>query len=301
MGDSASVQSNCLGIAPEGTAQGVKWPHGSIGSFAVEGNHEMYARAIGFLDTFLPTLGVTLPSGGVTGQAAGYVALENAYWRVIMLDTGYNTYSLVPKMDNRNNTQPQAVIDWLVNEVNIGNASDTRGIIFFSHHQVESAFEDPYLATPWQIAELMPPNRTVVWLWGHEHRVSWYELFSVTNATVPLNVYGRCVGNGGFPGSVGAIPPRAKASGLMVYDDRVYEIETGFFNSSVSYNGFVHLTLEKNTASIVYSSLATDPKTGLISNEIQTDLVAETFVVDEDGNVALESFEVVNPDLTIIR
>jgi hypothetical protein len=123
-----------------------------------------YSRAWGFFDTLLPTLGVRDPSTGtVTGQHGGTVALENAYWRLILLDTGYGTYAWLPKPESRNNTQPDAVVDWLVNEVRIGDPTDKRGIIFFTHHQVESAFEEPHDATPKQIAKLMPPGRTVLW------------------------------------------------------------------------------------------------------------------------------------------
>jgi hypothetical protein len=299
VGSSDWVQSNCLGQAKSGVTQGVTWPHGSLGSFAVEGNHEMYARATGFFDTFLPTLGVNDASGKPQGQQAGFVSMENKYWRVILLDTGYNTYSLIPKMDNRNNTQPQAVIDWLVNVVDIGNPEDTRGIIFMTHHQVESAFEQPYLATPTQIAALMPPGRTVVWLWGHEHRLAFYEKFSLPNSTVPLNIYGRCIGNSGFPSSIGGIPPRAKESGLMAYDDRVYDIESGFFTTQVGYNGFIRLTLQQNTAEIVYSSIATDPATGELSPTLETALASELFEVDEAGNVSLSNFSVLG-NLTVI-
>jgi hypothetical protein len=68
------VASNCLGQAPPGVARGVRWPHGSRGSFAVPGNHEYYSRAFGFFDTFLPTLGVVArevgPGGGNDTDAA---------------------------------------------------------------------------------------------------------------------------------------------------------------------------------------------------------------------------------------
>ena len=44
VGDEPEIKSNCLGIAPEGVKQGVTWPHGSIGSFAVQGNHVRSTR-----------------------------------------------------------------------------------------------------------------------------------------------------------------------------------------------------------------------------------------------------------------
>lgn len=258
----------------------------------------MYSRAYGFFDTFLPTLGVADPkTGQMSGQGAGFVALENKYWRVIMLDTGYGTYSVVPKMDSTNNTQPESVLRWLRDDVQIGNKSDTRGLIFLTHHQVESAFGAPYPATPKQIAALLPSNRTVVWLWGHEHRMAWYEPTTIG----ALTVHGRCIGNSGFPASVAAIPAKAKDAGLMVYDDRVYQQVSGFFDTKTSYNGFTHMTLEGPVATIEYATLATDPATGVVSDTIQTDLLKETFKVDQQGNVQLVEFNIINPDLTIVH
>jgi hypothetical protein len=215
----------------------------------------------------------------------------------------YHTYSWDPFSDNKNLTQAEAVMDWLENVVQIGNESDTRGLIFLTHHQVRTAFhgEGTFLETPHQVANLMPPNRTVVWLWGHEHRVSWYDMFSLDNSTVPLNVYGRCVGNSGFPGEMAPIPPDAGATGLRAYDDRLYTYESGFSNASVSYNGFVRIKLQKNVATILYSSLEDDPTTGRLSPTLESPLVTESFSVDMNtGNVEQIDFEVLNPDITIV-
>jgi hypothetical protein len=261
----------------------------------------MYSRGYGFFDTFLPTLGTNDAKGNAQGQQAGYVAMENKYWRVIMLDTGYNTYSMEAKLDNSNNTQPQEIIDWLRDVVQIGNASDHRGLIFFTHHQVVSAFGGESLATPWQIAELLPANKTVIWLWGHEHRVAWYELQQIANAVQPVNFYGRCIGNSGFPSSTSPIPTRAKEAGLRAYDDRAYMVDSGLFNITVSFNGWIHIDLEQETATILYSSLALDPSTGILSPSLQIDLVSEKFEVDAEGNVSLIEFDVLDPAITIVQ
>jgi hypothetical protein len=311
VGSSDVVESHCLGQVPKGAKKAVTWPHGSLGSFAVMGNHELYGRAYGFFDTFLPTLGVPGAKGrnagrtkhrgarnGISGQDAGFVALENKYWRVILLDTGFNTYSIIPGMDNKNNTQPAQVIDWLLNVVNISDPNDTRGIIFLSHHQVESAFGSPSQATPNQIADIMPPNRTVVWLWGHEHRLSFYKLLSVGDQNT-VNVYGRCVGNSGFPASIGPIPQRAREAGLEVYDDRVYEMETGFFNMQVGYQGWMIATLNKNALTINYQSLETDAS-GNLNPTTWADLVQESYETDTAGNVVLTDFQIQNSNLTVI-
>jgi hypothetical protein len=300
VGGEEYVQSNCLGNPPSGVQKGVTWPHGSLGSFAVQGNHEMYARALGFFNTFLPTLGVKDPSSGnLSGQKSGFLTMENAYWRVILLDTGFGTYSIIPNNnDKKDDTQPQLIIDWLINEVNIGNVSDTRGIIFMTHHQAETAFEAPWQATPQQIAPLLPPGRTVLWLYGHEHRLAFYKMLTLPGDN-PLNIYGRCVGNGGFPGSVGDIPARAKEAGLQAYDDRIYKLETGFFNQNVSFNGWTYMTFLKNTVTLSYASFSLS--NGGIDPSASTELARELFSVDESGNVALSNFAILDPEMTVVN
>jgi len=301
LGAKEYIDAHCLGIAPEGVKKGVTWPHGSIGSIAVMGNHEMYSRAVDFFDHFLPTLGTVAATGRMSGQGAGYASLENKYWRILNLDTGFGTYSLLPKFDNRNNTQPQAIVDWLRNEVQIGNASDTRGIIILTHHQVQSAFESPYDATPKQIASMLPPNRTIIWLWGHEHRLAFYKMQAIEGANDNSTMYhGRCIGNSGFPSSLGPIPAKAQKAGLIAYDDRQYMIETGIYDLPVGWNGFARLSLKQRQAQIVYSSLASDPATGQLSPKMQTDLVEEIFEVDDNGNVQLRRMDILDKDMTVV-
>lgn len=70
------------------------WPYGSIGSFAMMGNHEMYSSGEAYFATLLPYMGFygdqTLEKVPVTQvQQASYFCLENDHWRIIALDTGY--------------------------------------------------------------------------------------------------------------------------------------------------------------------------------------------------------------------
>jgi len=47
-------------------------------------------RAAGAFDVFLPGLGLRTP-GGMTGQQTSFFCLQNHYWRMIAIDTGYNS------------------------------------------------------------------------------------------------------------------------------------------------------------------------------------------------------------------
>jgi hypothetical protein len=230
IGTPDEVESNVLGNITRFDGQverGVTWPFGCRGSFALSGNHEGFARFIGYYEHFLTALGIRDPATGrAAGQPASYSALVNAYWRVINLDTGYHSYS--KGLENRDNTQPNAVIAWLRDVVKLGAENDTRGIILISHHQPVSAFLQPYTATIHQLLQeqVLPPDRTLLWMFGHEHRLSIYEKQNISDTSVessisypddPLelsahgaertaaagtdekyvSIYPRCVGNGG--------------------------------------------------------------------------------------------------------
>src|SRR5258705_435202 len=55
------------------------WPHGSQSTFAMNANHEMYSGGDGYFETALAAL----------NQEASYFCLENRYWRILGLDSGY--------------------------------------------------------------------------------------------------------------------------------------------------------------------------------------------------------------------
>jgi hypothetical protein len=58
VGSPHEVDENFLGIKnPRNSYEPCLWPNGSHGSFALNGNHEMYARGLAYFDRILPTLG----------------------------------------------------------------------------------------------------------------------------------------------------------------------------------------------------------------------------------------------------
>ncbi|CAF4547299.1 unnamed protein product, partial [Didymodactylos carnosus] len=136
------VEHCCLGVKPHWSEQGVFWPIGKNGSFAIPGNHELYSRGYGYWDHFLPRLGLFDPTDltkPIHCQKASYWLLENDNWRVIGLDTGYDSYSVIT-IDKFPIKLPHQLMDWLQNVVCLSpTMTDKRGLLFFSHHQVVSA------------------------------------------------------------------------------------------------------------------------------------------------------------------
>jgi len=85
------VRENFLGKKTSPYAP-VRWPTGAKGSFALNGNHEMYADGNGYWKLVLPRMGLKERcSEWGAGQWASFFCLENKHWRIIGLDTGYNS------------------------------------------------------------------------------------------------------------------------------------------------------------------------------------------------------------------
>ena len=241
------------------------WHRGSKGSFALLGNHEMFSRGIGYFKNLLPSMGVK--SGAkYAGQGASFFCLENDYWRVIGLDTGYHSIGAIPVIENMDFIEkiplignllgkiliPQCslhekLIEWLKKNVKPGN--DKRGIIFLSHHQYCSAFEKDYSILGNQLGKLTGSNRPVLWIWGHEHRMSIYGLYGSAPC---IKAYGRCIGHGGMPVElVKSAPKKDKIikKPLVLFDNRKKETIDGV---SIGYNGYTLLNFNKDKLEIEY-------------------------------------------------
>lgn len=236
---------------------GSPWVRGNSGSFAVLGNHEMYARGDAFFEHLLPALGIRNPAGAYTGQKAGYFCLQTPYWRILGLDTGYHStgkpvLEFIPGLEpdcHFDDTQ----MDWLKNTVNLGDPSDKRGILIFTHHQFITAFgKEPEFSKPaQQLASLLGPERTVLWLWGHEHKLAFYQKMRIDTGT---SVYGRCIGNGGTPIEINAKnftldKDKSGYKALVAFDKR---FQKAVNDNPLGFNGYSVLKLERETLTLSY-------------------------------------------------
>ena len=256
---------------------GSPWVRGPLGSFAVLGNHEMYAKGSAFFDNLLPTLGIAAPPaaaaptaaplpaatspapapGGaprLLGQKAGFFCLENDHWRILGLDTGYHSIGK-PVLELLPWFQPDcrlddAVVRWLKEVVRVGE--DQRGLVVMTHHQYISAFDEPEYTVPArQLAALIGETRPVLWLWGHEHRFSLYEKYAMQGG---LTAYGRCIGHGGMPVEVNTNTRNPKRQGnarLVMVDDRIRTGE-GSAKDPLGWNGYALLHIDGPELTIEY-------------------------------------------------
>jgi Calcineurin-like phosphoesterase len=273
VGDPQSVNENCLGIKnPNNNYDPVTWPLGSRGSFALNGNHEMYANGNGYFDVLLPRLGQRDASGAMSGQQTSFFCLQNTHWRIIAIDTGYNSIGVpilshiplineIPGVGGDCKLKAE-LIDWLTGVVK--PAQDQRGLIILSHHQNYSAFQNDYKKPAQQLWKA-GIQRPVLWFWGHEHRLAGYDLYGTTD----LKSFGRCIGHGGMPVDRGD-PEHGPTP--VFYDNRLAK-------NSFGVNGFMNLTFTGPTLLAEYADLD------------GTKVLREEWTVDGGGAVRLLSKE----------
>lgn len=237
--------------------EGAPWPRGSAGSFAVLGNHEMYAKGDAFFEKLMPAIGLRREDGSYAGQKAGFFCLENQYWRILGLDTGYHSVGK-PILEFLPFWKPDArfddkLMDWLQNTVRLNDPADKRGLLILTHHQFISAFnkEAEYQKPGSQLGSLVGQSRKLIWLWGHEHKLSFFERVQVKDSP---QVYGRCIGFGGTPveieGKSFQLSDKLKGYSKLVAVDRrrnkaVKDVPVGF-------NGYAVIKLKDDTLHIEY-------------------------------------------------
>eukprot|EP00434_Breviolum_minutum_P033261 symbB.v1.2.029432.t1/scaffold3216.1/size60985/3 len=262
LGDAEAFRYNVMGESPGEGRVGVSWPKGSHTTFLMAGNHEQIDGMNG-----LVYHGYTY-----SGQKTNYGAWLSDHWRFVALDTGYRCMHL--RANGSRDTgdsgetdapQPEVVVEWLSQTLNLNNVSDTRGIVIMSHHQPYSDFERAYLGTALQLQKILPKNRTVLWLFGHEHRFALYDKLrlndtwnctgSVSHFVSDFYFYPRMVGYGGYRDSPKAPKSEDRPWKLKAWDQRVYqEIPNDDDKNlqALGYNGYFKIVVNGARLTITY-------------------------------------------------
>ncbi len=140
------------------------------------------------------------------------------------------------------------MISWVRNIVrpNI----NVKPTLLLSHHLYYTAFKDQSYARPAkQLAEFFP-TQNLIWMWGHEHRLAIYDLFSIDGG---IKAYGRCLGHGGMPVDVSTADNfKLSKAPLLLYDSSTHKLDDG---TEVGRNGFVVLTLDDFMLTLDYRDL----------------------------------------------
>lgn len=120
--------------------------------------------------------------------------------------------------------------------------------MLLSHHQYFTAFKDEAFQRPAkQLCEFFA-GQDVVWIWGHEHRLSLYERYSPDGN---VTCWARCLGHGGMPVECGT--PDPKRAPIAFYDARCdYPAGDG---SCVGWNGYLNATVDGAKLELEYRDL----------------------------------------------
>lgn len=226
-----------------GTAQEYKdyflglrgWPRGSKGTYALNGNHEMYSGGEGYFGVALPAL----------GQRTSYFALESEQWRIVAIDTGYfaRTFPLLELALKSWIRLPKPNRTWL-RDVVFADPEDRRPVLLLSHHQWFSAFDSEYPRVGANVAPYL--DRVLLWFWGHEHRFAAYAPFGLEGAR---QVRARCIGHGGMPVEIGATMRRSDRN-LACWDTRYAGSLDGV---PIGYCGYALLDLSGPTLTVAHN------------------------------------------------
>jgi Calcineurin-like phosphoesterase len=145
-----------------------------IGSWSLNGNHDMYSGGYGYYDTLLAD-----PRFGKQAKSS-FFRLHNKNWQILGLDTAYDDNSL---------RDPQA--KWVTETL----AANPQKTMLLTHHQFFSAYEnaeDVGAVLREKLKPLLAAGRIDAAIWGHEHRCVAYSTFENIR-------YPRLIGHGGIP------------------------------------------------------------------------------------------------------
>jgi hypothetical protein len=152
------------------------WPvaesdSGTIGSWSLCGNHDMYSGGEGYYDSLLQD------QRFARQEHSSCFSLETPHWQILGLDTAWDDHAL---------EEPQPA--WVQSKL---DESD-RKLVLLSHHPLFSAYEAVGPSLLRALERPLASGRVKSWYWGHEHRCMLFK----PHQGVP---YARCVGHGGVP------------------------------------------------------------------------------------------------------
>jgi Calcineurin-like phosphoesterase len=155
---------------------------GRIGSWALNGNHDMYSGGHGLFEVTLGDPRFAQQRAG--GQATSWFTMVTDRWNIVGLDTAWRHRLLEVRGDELFVEGDLGRLEGSQARVLDRCAAEDKRLLVLSHHQLFSAYDESHLrfgddraATP--LAEELGPileRRPVdAWFWGHEHDCLAYE------------------------------------------------------------------------------------------------------------------------------
>jgi hypothetical protein len=160
------------------------WPQGSLGSFTLNSNHEMYSGGGPYFDE-----AVGGPVFNKLQSPFSFFALENSNWIIVGLDSAYNAGELSLYMNGSlgNNAQ----LPFLQQMAQRG-----KQLIILTHHNglpTSGVQPNPPLTLYTEVmGAFANGSAPAYWYWGHQHVGAVYK-------PLPNGTLGRCLGHAALP------------------------------------------------------------------------------------------------------
>jgi hypothetical protein len=200
------------------------WPAGSVASYALNSNHEMYSGGHGYF-------GIALTDQKFQAQRdRSYFALANDDWLVIGLDSAYAAQDFLYQTGFIQEPQIAWIKSIVAKYGSRGDGSPKRIIVLTHHEPIEYDGKqvNPLLSQVVGAIGRAPD----FWYWGHVHGVAEFN-------AVPLargQMLGRCVGHGAVPYERDPMTP------ALVWTEDTLAKDAA--SPSRALNGFVVLTFD---------------------------------------------------------
>ncbi len=172
VGEADEYQDRMLKLWPVKAAEKSK-----IGSWSLNGNHDMYSGGHGYFDTLLAEPRFLAWHRDESGKPSSFFLIEDANWQIFGLDTSWNLPSLgsavfgAPTLEDyggMNGILTPEQVAWMKTVRNTA-----KGCVLLTHHQASSSRTNEKQHSDEAIAALKKAGlyaKIDAWIWGHEHR-----------------------------------------------------------------------------------------------------------------------------------
>jgi hypothetical protein len=180
----------------------------AIGSWSLNGNHDMYSGGHGYFDTLLRTDTLLRWHGDASGNPSSFFLIEDGDWQVFGLDTSWNLPSLGSTIFGRptlkdyggqNGVLTNEQVRWMARM-----RDPAKGCILLTHHQPASSRSSEKQHADEAVALMKAAgvySQIDAWIWGHEHRgvVFKPKAQRTVKRLKDAPEFCACMGHGGVP------------------------------------------------------------------------------------------------------
>lgn len=179
-----------------------------IGSWSLNGNHDMYVGGFGYFDKLLRDGRFLRWHRDAAGEPSSFFVIEDADWQFFGLDTAWNLPSLASAIfgdptlkdyGGQNGILTKEQVKWMASQRNAA-----KGCVLFTHHQPAASRTTEKQHADEAVKLLKQEGvyaQIDAWFWGHEHRCVVFKPKAerTTPRLADAPEFCACIGHGGIP------------------------------------------------------------------------------------------------------